>query len=86
MGLEFTTYEIRSQSFYLRIGECPSTGAEVHCFQGMERYEDIYLYKIHQPTTKTTSVYVMHKFITIYYKLWRSRINTYYISYIPSLL
>ena len=40
-------------------------GAEVYCFQGMERYEDICLYKIH---TTTTSVYVMHKFIAIYYK------------------
>ena len=44
-------------------------GAEVHCFQGMERYEDICLYKIHPPTTTTTSVYVMHKFIAIFYKL-----------------
>ena len=66
----------------IRIGECPSIapflkkiwtevpqGAEVPCFQGMERYEDIFLYKIHPPTTTTTSVYVMHKFIAIYYKL-----------------
>ena len=33
-------------------------GAEVYCFQGMERYEDICLYKIHPPTTTTTLVYV----------------------------
>ena len=45
-------------------------GAEVNCFQGMERYEDICLYKIHPPTTTTASVYVMHiKCIAIYYEL-----------------
>ena len=43
--------------------------AEVHCFNGMERYEYIILYKIHPPTKTTTSVYVMHKSIAIYYEL-----------------
>ena len=40
-------------------------GAEVHCFQGMERYQDICLFKIHPPATATTSIYVMQKFIAI---------------------
>ena len=58
--------------------EDPPQGAEVHCFKEWIDTRT-FAYLKSSPTTATSSVYVMHYFTTIYNKLYRSIINTYYI-------